>query len=111
MLTKLPFDLPGQIYTSRMPFGLYDPNGEVFPAYQAANIDTVLVLSSQEEMLRKAKQDLLPFYAQNGIHTIYLPIPDFSTPDSDKLTTVLDEVINTRQKRAECGDPLLRWDR
>lgn len=93
MIKELPFDLPGHIYTSTMPFGLYDPKGEVFSAYQAAGVAAVVVLSSQEEMISKTKQDLLAFYARNGLQTIYLPITDFSTPDVVALNTALEEVI------------------
>ena len=95
MINELPFNLPGHIYTSVMPFGLYDQQGKVFPAYQAAQISTIVVLSSQEEMQLKAKQDLLAFYALHGLQTVYLPVKDFSTPDPDALRVAVEEVIKT----------------
>jgi len=93
LITELPFNLPGHIYTSPMPYGLYDHDGKIFLAYQAAQVSTVIVLASQEEMQLKAKQDLLAFYALNGMQTVYLPVQDFSTPDPDALRVALEEVV------------------
>jgi protein-tyrosine phosphatase len=94
LITELPFELPGHIFVSAMPFGLYDPKGHIYPAYQQAAVQTVVVLSSLEEMLEKAGQDLRVRYLQDGLQVIYLPIEDFDVPDGDSLQTALDEVIS-----------------
>jgi len=97
LITELPFNLPGKIYRSQMPFGLYDPNGAVYAAYQAANVTLVVVLATIEEILRKTGQDLLAFYAQEGMQVLHLPIPDFGTPDMPELRKTVSQAISAAQ--------------
>ena len=43
-LTELPFNLPGRVFSSSMPFGYYDPEGEAIIEFKAENIHAVVVL-------------------------------------------------------------------
>ncbi|MEA3351657.1 MAG: hypothetical protein U9Q82_13635 [Chloroflexota bacterium] len=80
LLTELPYNLPGSLYRSPMPFGIYDPAGEVWPAYQQHNVGLVVVLTEPQEYLVHACRDLPALYRSAGLDVIALPIPDFSTP-------------------------------
>jgi hypothetical protein len=82
MLIELPFGLHGRIFRSPMPFGSYDPDGAIYPAYKQQKITIIVVLADDEECLRKAKRNLLKLYAADGFHVIHLPIPDFGVPAS-----------------------------
>ncbi len=48
-LTELPFGLPGRVFRSPMPFGLYDPHGEVYDQFREEQIAVIVLLASDEE--------------------------------------------------------------
>jgi protein-tyrosine phosphatase len=96
-LTYIPFDLPGKLYRSPMPFGRFDPEDKVFDQYLEAGITSVVMLIEEGEDLQHAQRDLKALYAQNGIKVIHFPIVDFDTPDDnqeleDNLQLVLQRV-------------------
>ena len=80
VITKIPLGLPGILVRSPMPFSPYDSRNEVWPAYQAVNIELVVVLTEPQEYLVHAKRDLPAFYTSSGLKVIQLPIPDFKSP-------------------------------
>ena len=80
-LTEISVNLPGKIYRSAMPFSNYDRLGEVWVAYQAANVKVVVVLTEKQEYLVRAQRDLPAFYRQAGMEVIAYPIRDYHTPD------------------------------
>jgi protein-tyrosine phosphatase len=98
-LTELPFDLPGRIYRSPMPFGYRDPAGALIPAYQAADITGVIVLAEAQECLEKTRFDLLAFYREQGWQVIHCPVPDFSVPEPQSL----ERAIILLEARARIG--------
>lgn len=93
LITEIPFGLPGKIYRSAMPYGLYDREGSIFPAYQEAKISTVVVLAESEEIIEKSGRDLLTFYPQQGMGFLHLPIKDFSTPDPFVFRQTVEQVL------------------
>ncbi|MEN8241958.1 MAG: protein-tyrosine phosphatase family protein [Chloroflexota bacterium] len=100
-LTYIPFDLPGKIYRSPMPFARFDYDHTVFQEYLEAGIDSVVMLIEEGEDLELAGQDLKSLYAQNGIDVIHYSIVDFGTPeDSQKLEDHL-EIVLDRVKQGE----------
>jgi protein-tyrosine phosphatase len=68
-----------------MPYGLYDLEGKIFPAYLEANISTVVVLAENKEIMEKSRGDLLMLYKQQGMDFLHLPIKDFGVPDPATL--------------------------
>lgn len=94
ILTELPYNLPGKIYRSPMPFSrFYDPDWWVLPAYRQAGVQVVVVLTPWEEVRLKAGMDLPAAYAQAGMDVIYLPTPDFGTPAVSAFRPALDEAL------------------
>lgn len=94
-LTELPFDFPGRIFRSPMPFSHYDPLDELWPAYQKADVDVVIVLTEPREYLASTQRDLLAFYRGAGLDVIPLPIPDFQTPTNlDAFGEAIQKVVN-----------------
>ncbi|HRC45223.1 MAG TPA: hypothetical protein PLT27_14315 [Nitrospira sp.] len=47
-LTVYPLNLPGRVYGSAMPFGLYDPEGRLLPEFRAASIHGVVLLAEPD---------------------------------------------------------------
>lgn len=88
LLTEIPFGLRGRLVCSSMPFGPYDPLSEVWPAYQASDIQVVVVLAEPQEYLVHASRDLPAFYRSAGLDVILLPIADYAAPRD------LDEFAN-----------------
>lgn len=95
LLTLLPFNLPGNIYRSPMPFSqMFDPNGEVFPLYLQACIQDVVVLPPQEELLHWTGFNLTQYYLENGINPINLPVEDFTAPPFGAFDQAVPLVID-----------------
>lgn len=96
-LTQLPFPFPGQIYRSAMPYSVYDPDGELIPAYKNKDISLIVILSSDEEIERLTGQDLQSTYTLEGFEILYHPIPDFSIPETGEFRVGVEAVL-TRSK-------------
>jgi ADP-ribose pyrophosphatase YjhB (NUDIX family) len=91
--TELPLELPGRVYCSAMPFGLYDREGEIYPGYLQANIAAVVVLAETGEIMEKSGRDLIALYRQQGMDTLHLPIRDFDIPDPELLKQATHEAL------------------
>jgi protein-tyrosine phosphatase len=97
-LTELPFQLPGRIFRSPMPFGGYDPEGKVLSEFKEKGISVIVLLSDDEECLRKTGRNLRTLYENEGFDVIYLPIPDFGVLSIEDLKQAVLETI--QQARA-----------
>jgi hypothetical protein len=75
--TLYPLNLPGQIYGSPMPFGLYDPDGKLLHDLKAVNISAIVLLAEIEEFGEKTGRDLLSLYREDGLTVFPLPIPNY----------------------------------
>jgi Cyclin-dependent kinase inhibitor 3 (CDKN3) len=93
IITELPFGLPGRVYRSAMPFGLYDPDGEVFKEYIRHRITAIVLLAGDVECLEKAGRDLYDFYTASGYRVIHLPISDFGVPSKGELAKAVSETL------------------
>jgi hypothetical protein len=93
IITELPFGLPGRVYRSAMPFGLYDPDGEVFKEYIRHRITAIVLLAGEVECLEKAGRDLYDFYTGSGYRVIHLPISDFGVPSKGELAKAVSETL------------------
>jgi len=95
----IPFNLPGQIYRSPMPFGDFDYGHTTLKEYRQAKIDTVVMLITPEESLIRAGRDLESLYESEGMGVIHLPIIDFDVPEDDAaMESALDEVITQAER-------------
>jgi len=97
-LTELPFQLPGRIFRSPMPFGAYDPEGNGVSEFKEQGISLIVLLSDDEECFRKTGRNLRTLYRNEGFDVIYLPIPDFGVLSLEDLKQAVFETI--RQARA-----------
>jgi protein-tyrosine phosphatase len=91
LMTELPFGLPGKIFRSAMPFGLYDAEGEIMGLYRESNISVIVLLAEEVECLQKAKRNLYDFYLEQGFRVIHLPIADFNIPSIEELARAVDQ--------------------
>jgi uncharacterized protein (DUF952 family) len=98
LLTHLPFDLPGAIYRSPLPFSpLFDPRGDILEAYLDAGIDVVVMLTEDHEVWDLTGLKLRDRYQQLGLEVIHRPIVDFSVPSEDELRTSIQDVLEAAQ--------------
>lgn len=93
LITELPFGLPGRVYRSVMPFGLYDVGGEVLDLYRLHDISVIVLLAEEVECLQKAKRNLYDFYLEHGFQVIHLPIADFNIPPIGQLGQAVKQTI------------------
>lgn len=84
-LTKLPFNLQGNIFRSQMPFGDHDTSGEVFHKFKQEKISVIVLLAGDQECEQKAGRNLREFYIQEGFQVIHFPITDFGIPSKEEL--------------------------
>lgn len=94
LLTKLPYNLPGTIYRSPLAFSpIFDPHERIMEAYVEAGVDTVVMLTSEEEAREITGRDLRAFYEDRGMDVIYSPIPDYSVPAPGQLQTPIQKTL------------------
>ncbi|MCJ7625869.1 MAG: tyrosine-protein phosphatase [Anaerolineaceae bacterium] len=96
-IIKLPFQLPGDIFRSPMPFGPYDPDRDVFVGYKSSDISIAVILVEEHEWWKKANLDLPDLYKQAGLDVIHLPIPDYGVPETGGLGETLDKILEEAQ--------------
>jgi hypothetical protein len=94
ILTELPYGLAGTIYRSPLPNSpLFDPEGHVLPAYEAAGVDTVVMLNTTEELQGFLGYDLGALYGELGYDLIHAPVPDFQAPPLAVLQPALERTL------------------
>lgn len=98
-LTELPLGTAGRIFRSKMPFGPFDRQGEIFARYLQEDVSVVVLLAGDEECREITGKDLRAFYVNQGLRVIHLPISDFSVPERGAL----DEAVKEALEHAERG--------
>ena len=94
-LTQIPFNLPGKIFRSPMPYSYFDTETSLLHDYLEVNIGTVVMLTEAGEDLRRADRNLEQTYTDNKINVIRFPIVDFDTPDDPgEMSKVLHRVLD-----------------
>jgi protein-tyrosine phosphatase len=94
ILTELPYGLAGTIYRSPLPFSpMFDPEGRVLPAYEAAGVDTVVMLNTIDELQDLLGYDLASLYDELGYDVIHAPVPDFQTPPLAVFRPALESTL------------------
>ena len=97
LITELPFGLPGRVFASPMPFGLYDNKGEALRDFKENGISVIVLLVEDAECLQKAKRNLYDLYVAQGFRVIHLPIADFSIPSAEELMHAVNQTIESAQ--------------
>ena len=98
--TEFPLGLPGRVFGSPMPFGIYDQDGQLFSELKRQDISVVVVLAEDAEYLEQAQRNLPEFYSTQGFQVIHLPIPNYGVPLHEPLEVALTTMIkyaNTSQ--------------
>ena len=103
IFTEIPFDLPGKVFRSPMPFGPYDRLDQVWMKYKENGVNLVVVLTEKQEYLVHARRDLPEFYRSEGLDVIHFPIPDFKAPENK---SELEDAINTSLEHLKAGTNL-----
>ena len=95
--SQLPFDFPGNIYRSAMPYSSYDPEGRLIQAYQDNNISLIVMLAGPQETLRITGRNLSNEYSDQGFEVISLPIEDFEVPELDQVRETIQKILTHTQ--------------
>ncbi|MDH5605551.1 MAG: tyrosine-protein phosphatase [Anaerolineae bacterium] len=103
-LTHLPFETPGQIYRSGMPFSYFDIGYTLLEEYRQAGINTVVMLVSDEEARMKSGRDLRAAYQHRGMQVIQLAIEDFDIPRDEPA---LQAALQSAAQQASLGSNLV----
>jgi protein-tyrosine phosphatase len=94
LLTELPFGLNGRIYRSPLPFSpFFDPQRLVLDAYLDVGVDTVVMLTTAEEVERLLGFNLADQYKQLGFDVIYAPVDDFSVPSKGGFQEPIEKAL------------------
>jgi protein-tyrosine phosphatase len=98
-LVLLPYGLLGKIYRSPMPNADFDINKTTMSEFVQSNINTVVMLNSKAEAQIYAGNILIPAYENLDMNTIYFPIKDFDTPESQVgFIDILNSIIEIGEK-------------
>ena len=76
-----------------MPFGLYDPDGQLVQELKMVGVSAVVILAEIDEYREKAGRDLVSLYHQEGLIVLSLPIPNYGIPQNGPLAEVLTDTI------------------
>lgn len=98
IITELPFNLPGKIFRSPMPFSYFDNGEQVMQEFKQTGVDVVVMLTSDKESQQRTKRDLRKLYKKEGLEVIYFPIEDFDIPeDKSDHTSPVDAAVQHAQ--------------
>lgn len=93
-LIELPYGLEGTIYRSPLPFSpMFDPAQTVMDAYLRAGVDTVVMLTPEEEARGLTGRDLRREFCDQGFEVIYAPVMDFSVPEEGVFQTTIPKTL------------------
>ena len=95
--TQIPFNFPGNIFRSAMPYSSYDPNGDLIHKYKENNISVVVVLAGEGEALEITGKLLLEEYNKLDFEIISLPIHDYGIPEIQELQKAICQVMQYSQ--------------
>lgn len=76
-----------------MPYGSYDPGGEILPAYIAAQISSVVMLVGEAEIFRIIGRDLKSLYHSQGWRVLDLPVRDYEVPEMNLLRRTVSQAL------------------
>lgn len=97
-LTKLPYGLAGTIYRSALPGSpLFDPEHQLLDVYNEKGIETVVMLTPEDEVRELTGMDLQARYRSLGFDVIYAPVTDFSVPEAGAFQQPIRDTLQAAQ--------------
>lgn len=81
-LTQIPFDFPGKVYRTPLPYGDFDLARTTFDELIRAEVNVYYSLVEPIEWISKAFLDSREKIESAGIQRVDFPIRDFYTPDN-----------------------------
>ena len=96
---RIPLNTPCKLYVSPMPYGPYDPDNKLMGRYKKFAIKRVIVLASEDEIVRKGRKDLFDRYAAMGIEVTHFPFPDLTAPILEDMRGLVASIIDDLQHR------------
>ena len=81
-LTQIPFDFPGKVYRTPLPYGDFDLGRTTFEELIRAEVNIYYSLVEPIEWISKAFLDSREKIKLNGIQRVEFPIRDFFTPSN-----------------------------
>jgi protein-tyrosine phosphatase len=96
-VTELPLGLPGKVYSCPMPYGEFDPDKDTFSQLIKNEVSFIVVLVSDEELIRKTSMNLREVYTDAGMKVIHMPIQDYDVPDTSQLRCAIERAIEVLQ--------------
>lgn len=100
--TRIPLNVPGELFASPMPYGRYDSE-RVFKRFKQEEIQHVVILLSDREIKKRCRKDLKRLYARHHMEITQFPMVDFLQPghgDMDKLIPMLAERLRKGERIA-----------
>lgn len=100
--TRIPLNVPGELFASPMPYGRYDTE-KVFRFFRQEEIQHVVVLLSDMEIKKRCRRDLKKLYARHNMEVTQFPMVDFLQPghgDMDRLIPLLVERLRAGERMA-----------
>jgi protein-tyrosine phosphatase len=102
-MIEFPFNLPGKVFRSPMPFSAWDAVESLFHIYQREGISSIVLLVEDQQCISKAGRNLRIFYRDQGLEVIHLPIPDYRTPPLPDL----EQAVGAAVDRARQGNNIV----
>jgi len=100
-LTLLPFNLPGKVFRTPMPFGEFDFGRTTIHEMNQLQVVKVFTLVEEFEWFKRAGCNLPVEYNTNGILMEHFPVVDFGAPTN---TEQYRQVILSALKSAANGE-------
>ncbi len=92
-VTRIPTGTPHTLYASPMPYGPYDSFNRLIREYRKLHIKRVVALVTMDEMMRKARRNVLQEYEKRGLSYSHLPIADMTAPEVSNITDLVPMII------------------
>lgn len=88
---RIPLNVPGELYTSPVPFGAYDHGSRLLNIYKKNKIEHVFMLVSDSGLNGKARRNLLEQYQKNRITYSRYVIKDLQAPSIEVVSSLVHE--------------------
>jgi len=100
-LTLLPFNLPGNVYRTPMPFGEFDYGKTTISEMNQLHVSRAFTLVQEFEWHTRANCNLPEEYKTNGIMMEHFPVVDFGAPTDPEQYR---QVVLTALQNAKDGE-------
>ncbi|MGH7258041.1 MAG: protein-tyrosine phosphatase family protein [Nitrospiraceae bacterium] len=92
-MTEFPLDLPGRVFGSAMPFGIYDQEHRIFEELKRQTISVVVILAEDHKCLEQTGRNLPVLYSEHNLGIISLPICNYGVPAQGPLEQAIATTI------------------